>query len=163
MSCRATISQLKSQSTWRLLLLSLITVWIYHAHYMKRQTRIINQQLAKEQQISDELVNVILILAYVTALLFVPYFLVEEGHPIERISDILDLVWMILSIVWAFKARNRMNMLLALTKNKTNWFHGFWTLLFTTLYFNYKINKLNDTLAEPDDAPNEDSAVASSS
>jgi heme/copper-type cytochrome/quinol oxidase subunit 3 len=96
MNCRATVSQLKSQSTWRLLFLSLVTLGIYTAHYIKRQTRIINQQLAKKHQISEDLVSVILILAYVTVILLVPYFLVEEGHPVERISNKLDLVWIIL-------------------------------------------------------------------
>ena len=56
-----------------------------------------------------------------------------------------------------------MNTLLAATKVEPDWFHGLWTFLFTTLYFNFKINKLNDNFAERDDALNEDSADASSS
>ncbi len=93
--------------------------------------------------------SVILILAYLTAILIVPYVLVEEGHPLERISDSLDNVWSILVLIWAFKARNRMNMLLALTRNEPCWFHGLWTFLSAAFYFNYKINKLNEDYVGP--------------
>jgi len=84
----------------------------------------------------------------VAVILIVPYILVEEGHPVEAISDLLDSVWGILVLIWAFKARNRMNMLLSVTKNDPRWFHGLWTFLFTALYFNFKINKLNENHAE---------------
>jgi len=136
------IRQLKSQSTWRLLFLSLITIEIYSAHYIKRQTAIINQHSDWERQISEGFVNFILILTYVIVLLLIPYALVEEGHPVKAISDLLDMVWIILVLIWAFKARNRMNMLLAVTKDQPHWFQGLWTFLFTYLYFNFKINKL---------------------
>jgi len=103
------VGQLKSQSTWRLFFLSIITLGIYTAHYIKRQTTIINQHLDRDQ-ISEGFVNFLLIFAYVTVILIVPYVLVEEGHPVERISDSLDSLWGILVLLWAFMARNRMNM-----------------------------------------------------
>ena len=142
------VPQLKNQSTWRLLFLSLITLGIYTSYYMRWQTKIINQHLDIESQISEGFVNFILIFAYVTALIVIPYILVEEGHPIESISDYMDTVWGILVLFWAFKARNRMNMLLGLTKDKPQWFHGLWTFLFQTFYFNYKINTLNENMGE---------------
>jgi hypothetical protein len=106
-----------------------------------------NQYLDRERQISEGFVSTILILAYVTVILVIPYVLIEEG-PIEGISNLLDAVWSILVLVWAFKARNRMNMLLSATKDQARWFHGLWTFLFTALYFNFKINTLNESLAE---------------
>jgi hypothetical protein len=147
MSREEILSQLKSQSTWRLFFLSFITLGIYTAHYIKRQTRIMNQYLDKERRISEGFVSTILILAYVTVILVIPYVLIEEGL-IEGISNVLDAVWSILVLVWAFKARNRMNMLLSATKDQARWFHGLWTFLFTALYFNFKINTLNESLAE---------------
>jgi hypothetical protein len=147
MSREEILSQLKSQSTWRLFFLSFITLGIYTAHYIKRQTTRMNQYLDRERQISEGFVSTILILAYVTVILVIPYVLIEEG-PIEGISNLLDAVWSILVLVWAFKARNRMNMLLSATKDQARWFHGLWTFLFTALYFNFKINTLNESLAE---------------
>jgi hypothetical protein len=79
----------------------------------------------------------------------IPYNLVEEGHPIEMISDLMDRVWNIMLLVWAFKFRNRMNTQLASTPGQQNWFHGAWVFLFEFLYINFKINKLNETNTEP--------------
>jgi len=142
------LSQLQSQSTWRLVLLSLITLGIYEAHYIKRQTTILNQCLDEQRQISEAFVHLILFLAYFTVVLMIPYLLLEEGHPIEAISNLLDLVWGILVIIWAFKARNRMNMLLGITSGHPQWFSGLWTFLFPVYYYNFKINKLNESVVQ---------------
>jgi hypothetical protein len=132
-----------------LIFLSLVTLGIYSAHYIKRQTLTLNVYLDKERQISEGFVNSILILAYVTVILLVPYFLVEEGHPIETKSDSLDTIWAVLVVIWAFKARNRMNTLLAAPKGQADWFHGLWTFLFTVFYFNFKINTMNENALQP--------------
>lgn len=63
------VGQLKSQSTWRLVFLSLITFGIYSAHYIKRQTSRLNQHLDAERRISEGLITTILISSYVSAFL----------------------------------------------------------------------------------------------
>lgn len=135
---------LKRESTWRLFFVGVITLGIYIAHYIKRQTACLNQYLDKEKQISEGLVGTILILAYMSVILFVPSIFVEEGSPFEAIGNLLDTIWGILLVVWAFKARNRMNMLLSASKGSEFWFHGLWTFLFTALYFNFKVNTLSE-------------------
>lgn len=149
------LNSLRRESTWRLFFLGLITLGIYFAYYIKRQTACMNQYLNQEKRISEELVKIILILSYISAIFFIPYILVEEGSPIEAISNLLDTVLEILLVIWAFKARNRMNMLLSATKGSEFWFHGLWTFLFTALYFNFKINKLSTTVTktEPKASP----------
>ena len=146
------VCQLKSQSTWRLFFLSVITLGVYPAHYLKRQTTIINQHLDSERQISEGYVNFILILSYVILILNVPYVLTEEGQtvvlteegaPVEAIINLLDWAWFFFVVNWVFMAINRMNMLLASTK-----FVGLLAFLFSFLYFNYKINDLNKDVAE---------------
>ena len=137
------LNALKNQSTWRLLLLSVITIGIYLAHYIRRQTKILNENLDDNDQISYGFVNTILVLSYISAALVIPYVYFDDGHFTESISDFADQVFNILLIVWAFKARNRMNAILQTQKGSGNWFHGLWTFLFTGLYFNYKVNKLN--------------------
>jgi len=141
------LSSLRRESTWRLFFLSVITLGIYAAYYIKHQTVCMNQYLDKEKRISEELVWAILTLTYITAIFFVPSLLVEEGHPIAVISNLLDKIWFVLEVVWAFKARNRMNMLLSASKGGEAWFHGLWTFLFTALYFNFKINTLREKFA----------------
>lgn len=151
MTSKELVSHLKSQSTWRLVLLSLITLGVYTAHYIKRQTRIINEQLDKKRQIPEVLVATILVLSYVSIILLIPNIMVEEGHPITKICGLLDKLWSLFIIIWAFNARNRMNQLLAVNKGQPHWFHGFWTFLFSPFYFNFKINRLNDDFAKPSD------------
>lgn len=142
------ITQLKSQSTWRLIFLGILTLGIYTVYYIKRQTRILNKHLDSKQQISEGFVKTILILAYVNTILLLPYCLVNAGHPIGLIREVLDYVLNFLILIWAFKARNRINMLIAGTKSQQYWFSGFWTFIFSFLYFNYKINKLNNNFTE---------------
>ena len=138
------ITELKSQSTWKLFGLSLITFFVYAAHYMNRQTRIINAHYEDEDKISDGFVTFILVISYLSLLLFVVYLFVDETHPVAKISDLVDRVSNIAYIVWGFKARNRMNSILSSEKKSKDWFHGLWTFLFSPLYFNYKVNRLNE-------------------
>ncbi len=137
------VGQLKSQSTLRLFLLTLITLGIYSTHYIHRQTKIMNHRLDGEHKISENLVKFIFVFAYISVILTIPYLFVPE-RPTEPVYELLDLIWAILIVVWAFKARNRMNMLLGASKGQPHWFHGLWTFLFTNLYFNFKVNKLNE-------------------
>ncbi len=138
------IGQLRSQSTWRLAVLILITWGIYLAHYIRRQTNRLNQCLDEQHRISRALVISILILSYITVILAVHEILVEEGQG-QPISLLLNLTLAILVLIWAFKARNRMNMLLGVAPDEPGSFDETWTLLFAVLYFNFKINKLYES------------------
>lgn len=137
------IKALKSQGTWRLLFLSFITFGIYTAHYIRRQTIIINAHIEPDDAISEFLVNAFMALSYLSVAMMIPYILVADGHPVETISDLLDFGWTIMTVVWAFMARRRMNQILGVSRKGMAWFHGFWTFLFTYLYFNYQVNKIN--------------------
>jgi hypothetical protein len=142
------LKELRKHSTTKLFLFSLLTLGIYAAHYIKRQTAILNKYLDVTNHISKGFVYTIVILTYITVIMFVPYLFVEEGHPIETVSDVLDKIWLILVLVWGFQARDRMNQLLSTSKGDLYWFHWLWTLLFTPLYFNFKVNKLYKKTAE---------------
>lgn len=148
MENRELIQKLKDQSTWRLLGLGIITYGVYYAHYIKWQTDKINSRLDKDTAISSAFITSLFIISYISAALFIPYIIVDEGHPVELISSAADLLWAIMFIVWGFKVRNRVNSLCSLQRGTNKWFHGFWTFLFTPLYFNYKVNQLNEGYAE---------------
>ena len=139
------IKKLKSQSTWRLIFLSIITLGIYLAHYVVRQTKIINTYLDDHQQLSEPFAKVILALSYITVILIVPLVVYGHEYPMETISNLSNKTLSFLLLFWAFRARRTMNTLLGSAKNQRTWFHGFWTFLFQVLYFNYKINQLNET------------------
>lgn len=145
---REILSELSSQSTWRLSGLSLITFFVYAAHYMKRQTKVINEHCKSEDRISEGFVAFILWISYLSLLLFIAYLFVEETHPIAKISNLVDRASNIAYIVWGFKARNRMNNILGSERKSKNWFHGLWTFLLSPFYFNFKINQLNEKVGQ---------------
>lgn len=60
-----------------------------------------------------------------------------------------------LLVVWGFMARNAVNKTFNLTKQDSQWFHGFWTFLFTPLYFNYKVNSICAEIPNTDTAETE--------
>jgi len=136
------IRELRSQSTWRLLGLAVITYGVYYAHYIAQQTRTINVHVPDEVRISPAFVVTIVALSYLTLGLFIGCLFVDDQHPIAIASNVLEGVWSLLILVWGFFARSRVNMLTAAQRGNPNWFSGLWTLLFTPLYFNYKINVL---------------------
>ena len=137
------IPELKYGSTWKLLGLALITYGVYLAHYIKTKTAVINEHCEADQRISDSFVTFIIVINYLSLALLFPYLFVEETHPIAVLSALVDVVCSVTWIVWGFKARNRMNVILSASKADKEWFHGLWTFLFTPLYFNIKINRLN--------------------
>ena len=136
------VQTLQTQSTLKLIFLFMVTLGVYSAHYAKRQTYAINPYLGAEDTLSDGFVSALLVLAYASVLIIVPYAMVEEGHPVEGISSLLDLAYGLLFLYWAFWARARMNSLLSASKSDDRWFSGLWTFLFPGVYFNYKVNKL---------------------
>jgi hypothetical protein len=63
---------------------------------------------------------------------------------ISKLANIADSV---VVLVWAFKIRNRMNLILEAEKTSELWFKGFWTFFFQLFYMQFKINKIR--AAEP--------------
>ena len=134
------IQQFKDQSTAKLVGLGIITYGVYLAYYIKRQTARINKIIGEEERISEGFVDSIMALSYISLILFVAYLIVDEGHPVEIVSDITDRVWALMLLIWGFKARNRIHSAYEITTEDTEWFHGFWTFILSPVYFNYKIN-----------------------
>ena len=81
-------------------------------------------------------------------MLYIGSYFVNYSEPVYTLDALLNWAWIILELVWGFKARNALNFIYNFKKGSEPWFHGFWTFLFTQLYFNYKVNSLNERLAE---------------
>ena len=138
------ITDLRRESTWRLVFLTILTLGIYAGHYVVGQTRVFNRRLEEVDRVTEGFVHTILVLNYLAVMLFLPY-LVWEGEAVEaldKLSTSAERIGNILMLVWGFKARNRMNRLLTSEKADPSWFHGFWTFVLTPFYFNYKVNTL---------------------
>jgi len=138
------LRSLRCRSTWGLLGLSIITYGIYYAHYCAKQSRIINRVLERNRQIPVSFTNYFLILSYVSLAFLLGHLLENSNETLALFSKVADWVWTVNLIFWGFYARNRMNEILGVKNNDSRWFHGFWTFIFTPLYFNYKVNVLNE-------------------
>jgi hypothetical protein len=136
------LQELRSQSTWRLLGLGIITVGTYYAHYCARQSRIINQH-SESDLIPEALTILLFALSYISLGLFFGYFLVDDGHPVAIASTVSDKLWMLVVVVWGFYARGAVNKLASFTEDDPRRISGLWTFLFSPLHFNYKINVIN--------------------
>ncbi len=151
------IAKLQHQSTWKLLFLGLITYGVYYAFYLDRQTKILNSELEEGQRVSGGFIKAFYVISYVSVALFVLYLCVDTGHPIESASNAMDMVWSIMLIIWGFQVRNRINSVCGFSNKSDDWFHGLWTFLFSPLYFNYKLNVLNEKAKQIDSGVDETS------
>ena len=142
------VQKLKSQSTWRLLGLGFITYGIYFAHYISMQSKIINAYTYREDNIPMLFVSLFMALSYANFVLFFAVIYVQlyvaHDHQVVIVDQVASDVWTIMLIVWGFMARNRVNKELGFLPDEHQWFHGLWTFMFSPMYFNYKINVLNE-------------------
>lgn len=137
---------LKHQSTWRLLALGVVTLGVYYAHYCARQTRVINAH-AGRNVIPPLLAVITFAAAYGSLALFAAYFFVDEQHPIAIASNASDWLAMLPVMAWGFYARAAVNRLLSLGESDPHRIRRLWTLFFSPLHFNYRVNRMNETPA----------------
>jgi hypothetical protein len=142
------IKEFKSQSTWQLVGLGVVTYGVYLAHYIKNQTAKINEVTVEKDKVTEGFVNSILAVSYISLMLFLVSFVFENEHALETVSYIMDRISGVMMIVWGFMARNRLNIAYDLSNDSKEWFRGLWTFLFSPMYFNYKINCLSDESVE---------------
>lgn len=148
------LGALREQSTWRLVGLSIVSFGVYAAYYCRRQTQTLNGFLPRAQLLGEGLPGALIATNWLSLLLLVPYWLVDESHPLEVVSDAVDMTANVLFIAWGFAARRRMNALLGARPGEISWFHGLWTFFFTAFYFNFKVNQLGDEgVPSPERAP----------
>ncbi|MCI5190848.1 MAG: DUF4234 domain-containing protein [Candidatus Electrothrix sp. AS4_5] len=136
------LTQLQDQGTFKLLVLSSLTCGVYGAYYMKRQTATINRLIDQEHNISERFVNILLVSSYLSFIFLVSSLLVDKGHSIEKISNVLVLTFEFMAIIWTFKAGNRLNAFYEIPSSDIVSFDRCWMFLFGIFYFNYHINQL---------------------
>jgi hypothetical protein len=141
------LKRLNYQSTWSLALLTMVTFGAYPAHYIYRQTSIINQYIDSEEQCPKGCEYVIFVFFYLNALCGIASLAVVEGHPVQRISDIFGLAWGLLALFWSLWARGRMNKLLYGKYGQPYSYSISWSIIFFFCYFNYRSNKIYEMLS----------------
>ncbi|MEK9627917.1 MAG: hypothetical protein VW455_02750 [Nitrospinota bacterium] len=141
------MKNLKSQGTWRLFFFIMVTLTIYYGHYIKRQSRWINEAIADEnEKLSSNLVNGILVLGYLNAASSIASALYKEGLLILLLG-VAHYAWITCLCVWSVVAGRKVNTLNSAEEGSDTWFNAFWGMFFTPLYFNFKVNQLNQKLS----------------
>jgi len=138
------ICKLSYIGTFKLCIISFLTYFIYAAHYVKRQTRIINNFCKPQEIISEKFINFILINCYAAFVLFFTSLFLPESHPVTIIGNVVDQVANLSISVWGLKAGNRLNKIMDLEQKPGLRFHQVWSFLISPLYFNYQINLLKE-------------------
>jgi hypothetical protein len=154
MSRAKLLLKLRYRRTLTLLILAVITLGIYLAHYVRRQTLILNTYLAPEHRIPNWIANILLVLGYGSLAVFIPYLFLEEEHPLGTIDAYLRYAFLILMTFWGYVARSRMNHLTGATRLSLDWFNLFWSLFLSPYYFNFKVNRLANRIKPPKDGLN---------
>ena len=155
------LNPLRKHRTLTLILLSKITGDIYLGHYVRRQTRIMNDiipetdtedmtLLSGSQNNLNVLAKLIFFSNYLLAAGLIIFLVLIAILPDNHIA--LNMMGLLLNLTakmsyalgigWSFMARNRMNTFLKTKPEDPHYFHVLWTLLFGIFYFNFKINRL---------------------
>jgi hypothetical protein len=135
------ITQFKRQSVWVLLGLTVITATIYWSFWLRRQSRVLNQTLP-QQPIPRWFFPISLALTILSIGWAIPEVLTDDAPVVIAIGKLLSKADLIFTIVWIFKVRNRLNLLLETSKSDKTWFGGVWTFLFGIFYVQFKLNRL---------------------
>ena len=131
-------------TAWAVFGLGVITLGIYYIYWMYTRTRRLNPHI--EEPISDAFIYTTLVL-YFGGLL--NYIAPALGLPpaVVGLIGVASMVGGIMSVVWAFKLRNRIHTYLGSSKGsvENNWFNAFWVFFLNAWYLQYKMNKIIDS------------------
>jgi len=123
------------------LLLTLVSMGGYFVYWMYHRTMILNRQLG-DQGISVRFVN-LSVTAYIIYMGLALYIQLEPARiNVMLVYGIFALICNILYLVWIFKIRNRLNLVLQIGQGHTHWLKASWTFLLHAFYVQYKINQI---------------------
>ncbi len=143
------LSRLQYIGTLQLVLLALISLGIYLAFYIRRQSALINAVAEKpEQQLSDWFTQTPMLLAFVSLFTQLLSF-TAAGEVAGHLNEMMGLLFNISLAVWGFAARRSLHAITAADQTSTLWFDGLFTLLISPFYFNYRINEIFNRKSVP--------------
>lgn len=126
-------------SAWGVFGLSIITFGIYTIYWLYTRTQRVNDRT--ESDISWAFVNATIV---IYAISFLSSFGELISPEVAMVLSLASLVAWIMMIVWAFKIRAAIHEYVNATKGNYDWANAFLTFFFSSLYLQYKINKIID-------------------
>jgi len=134
--------QFPKQSIWGMIGLTIITLTFYFPFWLRKHTRIVNRILP-DAAIASWWFPVCITVTILNLGMVIPEILTNDHPAVMLLSKIMEKIDIILTVVWTFKLRNRMNTVLEAQPKQPEWYHGFWTLFFGIFYLQHKVNKLS--------------------
>jgi hypothetical protein len=132
--------------TFRLVFLSVITLSIYPAYYIKKQTEKINYYLDERLKIPLWLVFLIFFLAYFLAVIFLAEKFNTEVVLYPFLKKLLEFSLWLSFVSWAYIFTNRLHALFKTKNDSGEWFTGILIFVFNIYYLNYKICSINEVI-----------------
>jgi len=137
------IDSFQKQSVLAVIGLVIITFGFYFPFWLRRQTKVINLSFPSDK-IGMWFFPLSICFTISSFAMNIPSVIMGDNSIIWLVDNIIDVIDGAIILVWAFKLRNRMNLLLRAKGGTELWFNGPATIFFTIIYLQYKINKIKD-------------------
>jgi uncharacterized membrane protein YqjE len=160
---RALIWDLRRGSTLLLLLFGILTLGVYIAIYIWRQTRAMNRHLPRDERMWLVLPAAIGLLSLATPVLLVALLLSDSNVDLIGADRITSEVAAALVLLWGLRARRKMNDFLDAAPGDETWFGWLGSFVLTPIYFNIKVNHICRSILSEAHAPPEGPARRQSS
>ncbi len=142
------IKSFKRFTTWGVIGLAIITLGIYGYYWMHSRTKILNT-LIPENKVASWLVPTVIGLGILNIIMsLLPIVSPELALSLSFISLPFSLIGFALIVIWAFKFRNRLNIISGSSKGDVFWLGPILTFFFQLYYFQYKINQMHDASSQ---------------
>ncbi|CAA6805692.1 MAG: Unknown protein [uncultured Thiotrichaceae bacterium] len=152
MKNKGLISLLKGQGTGMLLLLGVISYGLYWAYYARSQTKKINAEVDDSLKISPFFVHTLFVMSHLSFVFFLLYILSGEAASNNIMgSQFVDIIRTLMLVLWGLLARDAVNAHCEIKTTDEDWFSGPLSFFFSPLYFNYKVDLLNEKYKEQND------------
>jgi hypothetical protein len=139
----ATVQAFPRFSAWWVLVLGVVTAGIYPFYWLYTRTEILNRMLPSKAIPMGLVVSALMLfVANVAASLVSLVYPDDLG--VGALSSVINAVSTIVTLVWVFKFRNRLNERFVSQRGDRYWISGVLTFLFAVLYLQYKLNQLID-------------------
>ena len=138
----------KRFTTWGVLGLAIITLGIYGYYWMYSRTKTLNT-LIPENKVASWIVPAVIGLGIINIIMsLLPLVSPELALSLSLVSLPFSLIGFVLIVMWAFKFRNRLNIISGSSKGNVFWLGPILTFFFQLYYFQYKINQMHDASSQ---------------
>ena len=138
---RENIAHFTSQSVWGMIGLTIVTLTFYFPFWLRKTSRIVND-LLPTNRIGAGFFPISIMLTIINFGMVIPEIMSNDDQTVVMMSKLVNLLDVLVILVWSFKIRNRINMILEAENPSRLWFNAVWTFLFQLFYIQFRINRI---------------------